>query len=310
MTFAMVFPGQGSQAVGMLDGWDHPAVAATLAEADEALGWSLSRLVAQGPEAELNRTDRTQPALLAASISIWRVWLAEGGARPVALAGHSLGEYSALVAAEALAFGDALRLVERRGQLMQAAVPEGQGGMVAVIGLEDAAVEALCAQCPVAGVLAPVNYNAPGQVVVAGATACLDWLEANGKAAGARMLVKLPVSVPSHCALMQPAAEALAESLAAVSLSMPVIPVLHNVDAQPRSDLDGLRGALAQQLHQPVRWSQTLQALHTQGVSVLAECGPGKVLAGLAKRTLKGVTCHPLETADALQGARNTIASH
>ena len=202
MTFAMLFPGQGSQAVGMLGDWTHPQVSQTFAEAGEVLGYDLATLVRSGPEAELNRTDRTQPALLAASIALWRVWQAEGGATPVAMAGHSLGEYSALVASGALRFADALRLVERRGQLMQVAVPEGEGGMVAVIGLDDEAVEALCARCPVDAVLSPVNYNAPGQVVVAGARAALDWLEAEGKSAGARMMVRLPVSVPSHLSLI------------------------------------------------------------------------------------------------------------
>lgn len=309
MTFAMLFPGQGSQAVGMLGDWSHPRVSQTFAEAGEVLGYDLAALVRSGPEAELNRTDRTQPALLAASIALWRVWQAEGGATPVAMAGHSLGEYAALVASGALHFADALRLVERRGQLMQGAVPEGEGGMVAVIGLDDEAVEALCARCPVDAVLSPVNYNAPGQVVVAGARAALDWLEAEGKSAGARMMVRLPVSVPSHCALMQSAAVEFAKDLDAVTLRMPEVPVLHNVDARPRVDLGGVRDALASQLHQPVRWSQTLLVLQGQGVSALAECGPGKVLAGLAKRTLKGVPCHALESPAGLASAQAAIAA-
>lgn len=294
----------------MLSDFDHPLINATFAEAGDVLGWDLATLVRSGPEAELNRTDRTQPALLAASIALWRVWQAEGGAAPVAMAGHSLGEYSALVAAGAMSFADGLKLVERRGQLMQAAVPEGEGGMIAVIGMEDEAVEALCARCPIDAVLSPVNYNAPGQVVVAGAKVALDWLEAEGKAAGARMLVRLPVSVPSHCALMRPAALAFAEDLAAVTLHMPDTPVLHNVDASPRSDVSGLRDALACQLYQPVRWSQTLLVLQGQGVAHLAECGPGKVLAGLAKRTVKGLSCHALETPAGLAGARAAIAAN
>jgi len=309
MTFAMLFPGQGSQAVGMLGEWEHPQVKETFAEAGDVLGWDLATLVRSGPEAELNRTDRTQPALLAASIALWGVWQAEGGIAPVAMAGHSLGEYSALVAAGALSFADGLKLVERRGQLMQAAVPEGEGGMVAVIGLDDEAVEALCARCPIDAVLSPVNYNAPGQVVVAGAKAALDWLEAEGKAAGARMLVRLPVSVPSHCALMKSAAIEFAKDLDAVTLQMPEVPVLHNVDASPRADLEGLRSALASQLYQPVRWSQTLLVLQGQGITALAECGPGKVLGGLAKRSLKGVPCHALESPGGLASAQAAITA-
>lgn len=309
MSFAMLFPGQGSQAVGMLGEWEHPQINATFAEAGDVLGWDLATLVRSGPEADLNRTDRTQPALLAASIALWRIWQAEGGAKPVVMAGHSLGEYSALVAAGALSFADGLKLVERRGQLMQAAVPEGQGGMVAVIGLDDEAVETLCKRCPIDAVLSPVNYNAPGQVVVAGAKDALDWLEAEGKSAGARMLVRLPVSVPSHCALMEAAAKEFAQNLDAVALRMPDVPILHNVDASPRVDVEGLRSALASQLHQPVRWSQTLLVLQGQGITALAECGPGKVLAGLAKRSLKGVPCHALETPSGLAGARETITA-
>lgn len=308
MSFAMLFPGQGSQSVGMLASRSEPEIAATFAEASEALGWDLAELVRVGPEARLNETARTQPALLAASIALWRVWQREGLSMPVAMAGHSLGEYSALVAAGSLGFADALRLVELRGQLMQSAVPAGSGGMIAVIGLDDAAVEVLCAQCPLDAVLAPVNYNAPGQVVVAGEAAALDWLEANGKAAGARMLIRLPVSVPSHCRLMQAAAEQLAEHLAAVTWQPPRFPILHNVDAAPRSDTEGLRRALAEQLHQPVRWTRTVERLAAEGVSCFIECGPGKVLTGLGKRIVKGATSIALDDAAGFEQARSALA--
>jgi [acyl-carrier-protein] S-malonyltransferase len=309
MSFAMLFPGQGSQSVGMLAGRQEPEIAATFAEASEVLGWDLVGLVREGPEAALNETARTQPALLAASIALWRVWQREGLPPPAALAGHSLGEYSALVAAGSLGFADALRLVELRGQLMQSAVPAGSGGMIAVIGLDDAAVEALCAQCPLDAVLAPVNYNAPGQVVVAGETAALDWLDANGKAAGARMLMRLSVSVPSHCRLMQPAAERLAERLAAIDWQLPRIPVFHNVDAAPRADLPGLRQALAAQLYQPVRWTRTVERLAADGVRTFIECGPGKVLTGLGKRIVKGSTGIALDDEKGLEQARQALAA-
>lgn len=308
MTFAMLFPGQGSQSVGMLSALPYPEITETLAEATQVLGWNVATLVQQGPESELNQTARTQPAVLAAAIALWRVWQREGLPKPVALAGHSLGEYTALVAAGSLAFDDALRLVELRGQLMQSAVPEGAGGMIAVIGLEDAAVEALCAQCPLDAVLAPVNYNAPGQVVVAGDAAAIEWLEVNGKAAGARMLMRLPVSVPSHCALMRSAADALAERLASVTLRAPAIPILHNIDAAPRGDVAAIREALAAQLHQPVRWTLTMSTLQAQGVSTFVECGPAKVLTGLAKRNAKGATLVALDDPAGFETARATLA--
>lgn len=285
MKYAVLFPGQGSQAVGMLQALAarEAVVRQTLEEAGTHLGWDLGSLVKDGPVEVLNRTERTQPCLLAAGVAVWRAWRQRVAAPPVAMAGHSLGEYSALVAAGSLDFGAALKLVELRGQLMQQAAPEGAGGMAAVIGLDDDAVGKLCANY-LGGVLEPVNYNAPGQVVVAGEAAALDWLEANAKPAGARMVVRLPVSVPSHCSLMRGAAEALAGRLGEVSLKLPSIPVLHNLDALPRSDTDGMRAALRDQLHRPVRWTQTIQALAAQGTGLFLECGPGKVLSGLNKR--------------------------
>lgn len=303
MKYAMLFPGQGSQAVGMLGKHTAPEVRATLREAGEVLGYDVARLVAEGPEADLNRTERTQPALLAAGVGVWRVWQGQGLPAPAALAGHSLGEYSALVAAGSLSFADALRLVELRGKLMQAAVPEGAGGMAAVIGLEDDKVAALCAAFPGAGVLEPVNYNSPGQVVVAGEAAALDWLLENGKAQGARMVMRLPVSVPSHCSLMRQAARQLSERLAQTAIHAPAIPVLHNLDAAPRSDAAGIRRALEEQLYRPVQWTRTIQALAGQGIGLFLECGPGRVLTGLNKRIDKNLQSFALEDPEGMNAA-------
>ncbi|MGQ0619397.1 MAG: ACP S-malonyltransferase [Panacagrimonas sp.] len=290
----MLFPGQGSQAVGMLGGHAAPEFAATYTEASEVLGWDLARLVREGPAEELNRTDKTQPALLAAGVAVWRYWLTLNLPEPAALAGHSLGEYSALVAAGSLDFADALRLVELRGQLMQAAVPAGTGGMTALVGMDDAAVASLCARCP-DGVLEPANFNAPGQVVVAGEIKALDWLDANGKAAGARMVKRLAMSVPSHCSLLRGAADKLLERLANTGIRRPAVPVLHNLDASQHSDAAGIRAALHAQLFSPVCWTATVRALHASGVIGAFECGPGKVLVGLNKRIVEGLTSVALE---------------
>lgn len=309
MTYAVVFPGQGSQAVGMLSGHQAPELAAAFEEASATLGWDVRKLVNDGPAEELNRTERTQPALLAASVGLWRLWRSRTAVAPSAMAGHSLGEYSALVAAGALGFADALRLVELRGQLMQAAVPAGTGGMAAVIGLEDDKVEALCQLYPGTEVLEPVNYNAPGQVVVAGQTAALEWLQANGKANGARMVMKLPVSVPSHCALMRDAADKLAERLQQTRLQSPHIPVLHNLDAQSHAEPDAIRLALKQQLYRPVRWTQTIRQLHAQGSARFVECGPGKVLCGLGKRILGDAQQLPIEEEAGLNAALAAVTA-
>lgn len=302
MKYALMFPGQGSQSVGMLGEWDAPQIAATWQEAGEALGWDVGDLVRNGPAEDLNRTDRTQPALLAASIAVWRLWTTQGRPGPSVLAGHSLGEYSALVAAGSIDFGDALRLVEKRGQLMQAAVPAGTGGMAAVLGLDEPAMEALCEQCP-AGVLEPVNYNAPGQIVAAGEIAALDWLEAEGPKAGAMKVVRLPVSVPSHCSLMREAADQLGAALDEIDIRAPQVPVLHNLDAEARDNPDDIRQALREQLYRPVRWTRTLAAMQSREVQALLECGPGKVLCGLAKRGARGVPAIPLENAAGLDKA-------
>lgn len=297
MSYALLFPGQGSQSVGMLKalGDAHPQIAQTFEEASSALGFDLAALVREGPKDNLDRTENTQPALLAAGVAVWRAWQAQGVPLPIALAGHSLGEYTALVAAESIAFADALKLVALRGRLMQAAVPEGQGGMVAVIGLDDAAVSTLCAAYPGTELLAPANYNAPGQVVVAGETPALDWLTANGKAHGARMVMRVGMSVPSHCSLLKSAAGELAVALAAITITAPKIPVLHNLDAQPRHEPDAIRAALAAQLHQPVQWTRIIQSLAAQDVNTWLECGPGKVLTGLVKRSVEGATLVVLE---------------
>jgi [acyl-carrier-protein] S-malonyltransferase len=304
MNYAMLFPGQGSQSVGMLGQHDAAQVRETFEEASGVLGWDLARLVREGPAEDLNRTERTQPALLAADIALWRVWCARALPRPVAVAGHSLGEYAALVAAGALDFADALRLVELRGKLMQAAVPEGAGGMAAVIGLDDAQVNALCDAYPGDGVLEPANFNSPGQVVVAGAAAAIDWVLDNAKAQGARMAVRVPMSVPSHCSLLREAAEQLFAHLSDVQVHAPVTPVFHNLDAQAGRDADAIRVALREQLYRPVRWTQLVGALVVEvGAGAFVECGPGKVLCGLAKRINKSIPAVALEDADGFDKA-------
>lgn len=309
MKYAVLFPGQGSQAVGMLKalGEAHAEVAQTFDEASSVLGFDVGALVREGPKETLDRTENTQPALLAASIAVWRVWQAQGVPPPAALAGHSLGEYSALVAAESLGFADALKLVRLRGQLMQAAVPEGQGGMAAVIGLDDDAVAALCKAYPGSELIAPANFNSPGQVVVAGETPAIEWLLANGKAQGARMVMRVGMSVPSHCRLLTGAAEQLAAALASVPVTAPKIAVLHNLDAEPRTAPDAIRAALAAQLHQPVQWTRSISTLAAQGVTHWLECGPGKVLTGLVKRSVDGAVMAALEDPTILAATAATL---
>lgn len=304
--FAMLFPGQGSQSVGMLGGYRDALIDATLAEAGELLGYDMAALIAGEPEGRLNQTRYTQPALLASSIALWRVWQREGLPQPSLMAGHSLGEYSALVAAGSLSFADGLRLVAERGRLMETHAPDG-AGLVAVIGLDDDAVRALCAASAEPGLLTPVNYNAPGQVVVAGEAAPLAWLEAHAKAHGARMAMRLPVSVPSHCELLRKAADGLAASLDATDFAAPAVPVLHNLDAEPRSDATAVREALRRQLCEPVMWTLTQSRLAEAGVEALVECGPGKVLCGLAKRSLKGVPAVSLDTPEGFEQVRTLL---
>ncbi|SDL13222.1 [Acyl-carrier-protein] S-malonyltransferase [Pseudomonas delhiensis] len=309
-SLAFVFPGQGSQSLGMLAelGAQHALVRDTFAEASSALGYDLWALVQEGPEERLNQTDKTQPAILAASIALWRLWQAEGGAAPAYVAGHSLGEYSALVAAGSLGFADAVKLVERRGQLMQEAVPAGTGGMAAILGLEDADVLAACAEAAQGDVVSAVNFNAPGQVVIAGAAAAVERAIEACKARGAKRAVALPVSVPSHCALMRPAAERFAEAVEAIAWQVPGIALVQNVSAQVPADLATLKRDLLAQLYSLVRWVETVQLLAAKGVTDLVECGPGKVLAGLNKRCAKGVNTHNLDSADAFAAARAALA--
>lgn len=309
-SLAFVFPGQGSQSLGMLAelAAQYPLIQETFEEASQALGYDLWVLTQQGPETELNQTDKTQPAILAASIALWRLWLAEGGARPAYVAGHSLGEYSALVAAGSLSLGDAVKLVERRGQLMQQAVPAGQGAMAAILGLEDADVLAACAEAAQGDVVSAVNFNSPGQVVVAGSTAAVQRAMELCKARGAKRALPLPVSVPSHCELMCPAAKRFAESVAEIDWQAPQIPLVQNVSAAVVSDLDTLKSDLLEQLFKPVRWVESIQTLAANGATELVECGPGKVLAGLNKRCADGVTTYNLNTPDAFAAARAALA--
>ncbi|TBU86429.1 ACP S-malonyltransferase [Phytopseudomonas dryadis] len=309
-SLAFVFPGQGSQALTMLAGHgaQHALILDTFAEASAALGYDLWALTQQGPEEQLNQTDKTQPAILAASVALWRLWLAESGARPAYVAGHSLGEYSALVAAGSLGFAEAVKLVELRGQLMQQAVPAGQGGMAAILGLEDADVLAACAEAAQGEVVSAVNFNAPGQVVIAGGAAAVARAVEACKARGAKRALPLPVSVPSHCELMRPAAERFAAAVADIAWQAPQIALVQNVSAAVVADLETLKRDLLAQLYSPVRWVESMVCLAGQGVTDLVECGPGKVLSGLNKRCVKGVNTHNLDTPEAFAAARAALA--
>ncbi|HAG77426.1 malonyl CoA-ACP transacylase [Stutzerimonas stutzeri] len=309
-SLAFVFPGQGSQSLGMLAelGAQQSVVVDTFAEASSALGYDLWALTQTGPEEQLNQTDKTQPAILAASIAIWRLWQTESGAQPAFVAGHSLGEYSALVAAGSLPFADAIKLVELRGQLMQQAVPAGQGGMAAILGLEDADVLAACAEAAQGEVVSAVNFNAPGQVVIAGSAAAVERAIEACKAKGAKRAMALPVSVPSHCDLMRPAAERFASSVESIEWQAPQIPLVQNVSAAVVADLEVLKRDLLAQLYSPVRWVESMVALGDRGVTSLVECGPGKVLSGLNKRCVKGVSTYNLDTPEAFAAARAALA--
>ena len=306
---SFVFPGQGSQAVGMLSDLAaaFPSVRGTFEEASAVLGLDLWQLTQDGPAEALNLTHNTQPAMLAAGVAVWRVWREQGGALPGLMAGHSLGEYTALVAAGAIGYADAVGLVAERGRLMQAAVPEGQGAMAAILGLDDAQVRAVCAEAADGDVVEAVNYNAPGQVVIAGSAAAVARAIAAAKSAGAKRAVTLPVSVPSHCALMRPPAERLGERLAGVAVTAPAIPVLHNVTADRVDGPGAIREILARQLYSPVRWVETVQRMRSEGVRLCVECGPGKVLAGLGKRIERDMECiavyDPAGLAAALEAA-------
>ncbi len=286
MTLAFVFPGQGSQSVGMLAELSaaEPVVRATFAEASDVLGYDLWALVQDGPEAELGSTERTQPAMLAAGVATWRVWIGRGGPRPVAMAGHSLGEYTALVCSGAMDFKTAIDVVRFRGQVMQQAVPLGQGAMAAILGLEDADLDAACREAAQGEVVEPVNFNAPGQTVIAGnATAVARAIDA-AKARGAKRAVLLPVSVPSHSSLMRGAAELLAGKLATVQVRLPDVADVYTVDVRKHASPDGIRQSLKEQLFKPVRWAETVRAMLAGGATTFVECGPGKVLTSLNRR--------------------------
>ena len=309
-SFAFVFPGQGSQSLGMLAelGVQQSLVIDTFAEASAALGYDIWALIQQGPEEQLNQTDKTQPAILAASVALWRLWLAEGGARPAFVAGHSRGGYSALAAGGSLLFGKAVNLVELRGQLMQQAVPAGLGGMAAILGLEDADVLAACAEAAQGEIVSAVNFNAPGQVVIAGNAAAVERAIEACKARGAKRAMALPVSVPSHCELMRPAAERFADAIAAVAWQAPQIALVQNVSAAVVADLQTLQRDLLAQLYSPVRWVESMVALSERGVTDLVECGPGKVLSGLNKRCVKGINTYNLDTPEAFAATRAALA--
>lgn len=309
MSFAFVFPGQGSQSVGMLSelAGQYPLVQEIYTEASEALGYDLWQLVQDGPEADLNQTHITQPAMLAGGVAVWRVWQAEGGAAPAVMAGHSLGEYSALVAAGSLTLADAVTLVADRGRFMQEAVPAGVGAMAAILGLDDEQVIAVCAEAAQGEVVSAVNFNSPGQVVVAGHASAVERAVTLAKAAGAKRALVLPVSVPSHCSLMAPAAERLAERLAAIAIAAPAIPVINNVDVKAETAADAIRDALRRQLFMPVRWVEIINAMAAQGVDNMVECGPGKVLVGLNKRINKEMGTFETLNPESLMKALETL---
>lgn len=295
---AFLFPGQGSQSVGMMEGFvDNALVKETFKEASATLGIDYWEMI-NTPNELLNMTQHTQPLMLTAGVATWRAYLQAGGAMPEVVAGHSLGEYTALVAAEALSFKDALPLVRFRAEVMRTAVPQGQGAMAAILGLEDDAVREVCAEAAQDEVCEAVNLNCPGQVVIAGDSAAVARAMEIAKAKGAKRALPLPVSVPSHCALMQPAAEKLAKYLSTLTLSAPKLKVIHNADVGSHSDPEAIKQALIKQLYSPVRWVETVQALHQAGITLTAECGPGKVLSGLVKRIVPDLPCVAMTSAD------------
>jgi len=306
-SLAFVFPGQGSQQVGMLSelSSSYGIIKETFQEASDALGFDLWEMVQRGPEDALNSTENTQPALLAASVALWRLWHQEGGQAPATLAGHSLGEYSALVCADAISFADGIRLVNLRGQFMQQAVPPGTGAMAAILGLEDAVVEAACAAVAGDDVVAPVNYNCPGQIVIAGERAAVDRAMAACKEAGAKRALPLSVSVPSHCRLMKPAAEQMAEIIAAIEIRLPSISVIQNVNAARPVTTEELTHNLLSQLYSPVLWTRSVEYMVAEGVTQVIECGPGKVLSGLNKKIDKALEVASIGDAAGFEKALN-----
>ena len=309
--FAMVFPGQGSQTVGMLAelAGDYPIVQETFKQASETLGYDLWQLVQEGSAEELNKTWQTQPALLTASVAVYRVWQQKyPELKPEVMAGHSLGEYSALVCAGVLDFQDAVKLVELRGKLMQQAVPEGTGAMYAIIGLDNEAIINACKQAEQGEVVSAVNFNSPGQVVIAGAKAAVERAAALCKEAGAKRALPLAVSVPSHCALMKPAADQLSVSLESITLKAPTVSVLNNVDVKAETDADAIRNALVRQLYSPVRWTETVEKMSHSGVEVLVEIGPGKVLNGLTKRIVDSLQATSVNDVKSLDAVNELLA--
>ena len=311
--FAATFPGQGSQSIGMLSGLSKACgeVRGTFDEASHALGYDLWKLVQEGPERRLNSTEQTQPAMLAAGVAAWRCWAARGGPRPGVAAGHSLGEYSALAAFGALDFVDAVRAVSARGRFMQEAVPRGEGGIAAIIGLDDDTVAGLCAGVRKEaglGHVSAVNFNAPGQVAVAGASRAIDRVIEVAREAGARRVIRLPMSVPVHCPLMAPATGRLEATLAAVHIGPPTVPVLHNVDVTSHSNGGSIRSALSRQLASPVRWRHTVIAMRERGAATMVEFGPGRVLTGLARRIDRGIAALAVHDAKSLGVALETVA--
>ena len=302
-TLAVVFPGQGSQSVGMMNGFSEPAVERTFAEAKAIVGIDYWAMVRDGPVEALNQTVNTQPLMLVAGVATWRAWREKGGPMPAWFAGHSLGEYTALVAAEALRFEDALPLVRFRAQAMQEAVPEGTGGIAAILGLDDALLPQVLAQAAQGEVVEPANLNSPGQVVIAGHRAAVERAMAAAREAGAKRAVMLPMSAPSHCSLMKPAAERLRERLAALEVRKPAVPVVHNRFVEAFDDPARIRQALVEQLDHPVRWIETVEFLARNGVLRIVECAPGKVLTGLSRRIAGGVECVAIQDSAALDAA-------
>jgi len=301
---AFVFPGQGSQAVTMLaDFANETIVQKTFKEASEALGYDVWQLISEGPTEKLNQTNYTQPALLTASVALWRLWLSKSDIKPATLAGHSLGEYSALVCADVLTLSEAVKLVQKRGELMQASVPDGIGAMAAIIGLDDNTIIAVCTQAQEEDVVSAVNFNSPGQVVIAGHKSAVERASLLCKEAGAKRVLPLPVSVPSHCALMKNAAEELAKELDKLTFNTPNIPVINNVDVSIETTQKNIKDALVRQLYSPVRWTETVELLAENGCEHVLEVGPGKVLQGLLKRINKSISCQSVNDTSSLTQA-------
>lgn len=309
MSLVFMFPGQGSQSVGMMSDLlaSSNAAKAVFEQASSAINIDLAELALSGPEERINQTEITQPLILTASVAVWKEWLERGGVSPEYLCGHSLGEYTALVASEVISLKDAVSLVHLRGQLMQGAVPLGEGAMAALLGLEDDVVESLCAEAAQDGVVSAANFNSPGQVVIAGSNAALERALVLAKERGARRAAMLPVSVPCHCSLLEPAGQKLAEAINSISFADPTIPIIQNYTASIPSSLDELKANLLEHLHQPVRWSDSIRKLVEMGADVFVECGPGKVLAGLNKRIDKSVSSYAMSDIESIESVQLAI---